>query len=320
MEPELAHRVALAGLKLAAPFWPRLETPANLTVDCAGLHFAHPVGVAAGLDKDGDYLDALGAIGFSHIEVGTVTPQPQSGNPKPRLLRVPAATALINRLGFNSKGVDHVVRRLQHSRYRGIRGVSIGKNAATPIEKAVDDYLLCFRRLYPLADYIAINISSPNTAQLRELQSVEGLAQVIVPLQAERARLASEHGKHKPIFVKLAPDLTRDQLATLASEIRRLGVDGVIATNTTIDLQGVGAIPGVYQGAGLSGAPLHWKSVEVIAQLRKDLGADFPILGVGGITTAEAALATLRAGANVIQLYTGLVYRGPRLLREILAA
>lgn len=320
LEPELAHRVALAGLKLAGPWWTPPATPAALAVDCAGLHFAHPVGVAAGLDKDGDYLDALGAIGFSHIEIGTVTPQPQPGNPRPRLLRIPAATALVNRMGFNSKGVEHVVQRLQCSRFRGVRGVSIGKNAATPLERAVDDYLLCLRRVYPLADYVAINISSPNTAQLRELQTVAGLEQLLGPLQQERQRLARENGKTKPLFVKLAPDLTSAELSILATEIRRLGVDGVIATNTTVDLQAVGAVPDVYRGGGLSGEPLHRQSVAVIAQLRVELGAGFPIIGVGGITTAANALATLRAGANAIQLYTGLVYRGPALLHEILAA
>ena len=319
LEPERAHRLALAGLKLLRPFWPPLETPASVAVNCAGLHFAHPVGIAAGFDKDGDYLDALGAIGFSHIEVGTVTPDPQAGNPKPRLMRIPAATALVNRMGFNSKGIAYVVQQLQRSRFRGIRGVSIGKNAVTPIESAVDDYLICFRIVYSLADYVAVNISSPNTSKLRELQTVEGLGQLIGPLQEEGAHLAREHGKRTPIFVKLAPDLTEDQLTSLALAIRRLGVDGVIATNTTVALDEVGTVPAIYQGGGLSGEPLHRKSLAVISQLRAELGSDFPIIGVGGITTAKAALATLTAGANVVQLYTGFIYRGPALLNEILS-
>lgn len=319
LDPELAHRLAMQGLRLLRSTWPTLKTAPNLAVTCAGLRFAHPVGVAAGFDKDGDYLDALGAVGFSHIEVGTVTPKPQPGNPKPRIHRIPAATAVVNRMGFNSKGLDHVVRQLERSRYGGIRGVSIGKNTTTPIETATEDYLLCFRALYSLADYVAVNISSPNTSQLRELQTAEGLSGLIGALQDEREGLVRERGISTPIFVKLAPDFAQDQLASIAAEIRRLGVDGVIATNTTVALDGVGEVPAIYQGGGLSGAPLHPRSLSVISQLRSELGPGFPIIGVGGITTAATALATLSAGANLIQLYTGLIYRGPALLNEILA-
>ncbi|HSC07614.1 MAG TPA: quinone-dependent dihydroorotate dehydrogenase [Steroidobacteraceae bacterium] len=320
LEPERAHRLALRGLKALQRFWPSMEVPANLAVDCAGLRFVHPVGVAAGFDKDGDYLDALGAIGFSHVEVGTVTPRPQPGNPPPRIHRIPAATALVNRMGFNSKGIAHVVQQLQRSTFRGIRGVSIGKNAETAIDKAADDYLACLRAAYSLADYFAINVSSPNTSDLRRLQGGEDLGRLMGTLQDERVRLMSESGKLVPIFVKIAPDLSSEQLSTLAGEFRRLGVDGVIATNTTVALDDVGGVPAAFEGGGLSGAPLHPRSLRVIAQLRSELGADFPIIGVGGIATAEAALATLNAGANVIQLYTGLIYRGPALLQEILRA
>ena len=320
LEPELAHRVAMNGLRLMRPLWRPPEAPPGAAIVCAGLRFAHPVGVAAGFDKDGDYLDALGAIGFSHVEIGTVTPRLQPGNPKPRLYRIPQSRALLNRMGFNSKGVDHVVRQMQRSTWRGIRGISIGKNADTPLDETVRDYLVCFRAVFELADYIAVNISSPNTPDLRELQSERGLGDLLGPLIDEGARLSRENGKRTPIFVKLAPDLASDELSSLARVIARLGADGVIATNTTVDSSGVPGVPSSYLGAGLSGAPLHRRSLAVIAQLRTELGPDFPIIGVGGITTAEAALCTLRAGANVIQLYTGLVYRGPALLDEILDA
>jgi dihydroorotate dehydrogenase len=320
LEPELAHRLALTGLRRLGSTWRTPVSAAELAVDCAGKRFAHPVGVAAGFDKDGECLDALGAVGFSHVEVGTITPRPQPGNPRPRLFRLPAARAVVNRMGFNSKGLAYVTRNLQRSGFRGVLGVSIGKNAATPIEHAEQDYVACFRALPGLADYVAINVSSPNTANLRELQTGEGLRRVIGSLQDEGARLSREQAKHTPLFVKLAPDLTPDELAAIAAELRRLGVDGVIATNTTVHLEGVPGIRPVHAGGGLSGAPLHRRSLAVIAQLRSELGPSFPIIGVGGITNAEDALATLRAGASVIQLYTGLVYRGPCLLDEILDA
>jgi dihydroorotate dehydrogenase len=318
LEPELAHRLAMMGLKALRTSWRTLELPTALSVDCLGLRFSHPVGVAAGFDKDGDHLDALGAIGFSHIEVGTVTPDPQTGNPKPRLFRIPEATAIVNRMGFNSKGVDHVVNRLRRSAFRGVRGVSIGKNAETPIELAHEDYLLCFRRVYALADYVAINVSSPNTFRLRELQSKKGLQRIVAPLQEERSHLAQAHGRHVPLLVKLAPDLTQNELSSLAADLRSLNVDGVVATNTTMNLDGIDGVLPIHHGGGLSGNPLHRSSLMVIRQLRAELGPHFPIVGVGGITSPIAAKATLDAGANVIQLYTGLVYHGPALLNEIL--
>lgn len=320
LEPEFAHRVAMSGLRLLRPIWsaPRIST--DIGVNILGLRFANPVGVAAGFDKDGDYLDAVGCLGFGHIEVGTVTPDPQNGNPRPRLFRIPAANAAINRMGFNSKGVDYVAQRLERTTFNGLRGISIGKNAATPIEKAEQDYLRCFREIYRFADYIAVNVSSPNTANLRDLQSQEGLSRIITPLQEEQLRLCQSQGKRTPLLVKIAPDLSDDQIASLALELRRLGVDGVIATNTTTNLDGLRGVLPAHRGGGLSGEPLHARSVAVIRQLRSELGSGFPIIGVGGITTATAALATLDAGANLIQLYTGLTYRGPVLLAEILDA
>jgi dihydroorotate dehydrogenase len=336
LDPEVAHHLGLAGLRFLRPFWPALELPTDsvsvsVSVRCLGLKFLHPVGLAAGFDKNGDYLDALGAMGFSHLELGTVTPRPQPGNPKPRLFRIPAARALINRMGFNNKGVDHLVARLARSRYPGIRGISIGKNFDTPLERAQDDYLACLRKVYPFADYVAVNISSPNTARLRELQARDGLQRILGALLEERRLLQERHGKRVPLLVKVAPDLDPEQIFALAAQLRSLAVDGVIATNTTLDRSALGTAAATLgggapyaavaaQSGGLSGAPLHARSAMVIAQLRAELGPTFPIIGVGGIVSADHALATLRAGATLLQVYTGLVYRGPMLLEEILGA
>jgi dihydroorotate dehydrogenase len=320
LDPELAHDLGLAGLRWLRPLWPALELPAPLSVSCFGLEFAHPLGLAAGFDKNGDYLDALGAMGFSHVELGTVTPRPQPGNPKPRMFRIPEARALINRMGFNNKGVDHLVAQVSRSRYRGIRGISIGKNFDTPLESAQDDYLVCLRKVYVLADYIAVNISSPNTARLRELQARDGLERILGALLQERHVLQERHRKRVPLLVKVAPDLTPEQISALALALRSLEVDGVIATNTSIDRSSLPKTPAAEQSGGLSGAPLHPLSLRVISQLRAELGANFPIIGVGGIVSAEHALATLRAGANLIQIYTGFAYKGPMLLEEILSA
>jgi dihydroorotate dehydrogenase len=320
LNPELAHDIGLAGLRWLRPLWPALELPPGLSVRCFGLEFAHPVGLAAGFDKNGDYLDALGATGFSHVELGTVTPRPQPGNPKPRMFRIAEARALINRMGFNNKGVDHLLAQTARSRYSGVRGISIGKNFDTPLDRAQDDYVACLRKVYACADYVAVNISSPNTARLRELQAHDGLQRILGALLEERRVLQERHGKRLPLLVKVAPDLTPKQISALTQDVRSLAVDGVIATNTTIERGALRAAPAAAQAGGLSGAPLHPLSVRVIAQLRAELGADFPLIGVGGIVSADHALATLRAGANLLQLYTGFAYRGPLLLEEILGA
>jgi len=320
LDPELAHDLGLAGLRWLRPLWPAQNHPAALSVRCFGLDFSHPVGLAAGFDKNGDYLDALGALGFSHIELGTVTPQPQPGNPKPRMFRIPEAGALINRMGFNNKGVDHLVKQVSRSRYRGIRGISIGKNADTPLEKAHDDYVACLRKVYVFADYVAVNISSPNTARLRELQASDALEMILGALLEERQVLQGRHGKRVPLLVKVAPDLTAEQIAALAQVVRSLEVDGVIATNTSTDHRPLGNAPAAAQPGGMSGAPLHPLSVGVIAQLRAELGATFPLIGVGGIVSADHASATLRAGANLVQIYTGFAYRGSVLLEEVLSS
>jgi dihydroorotate dehydrogenase len=313
MDPERAHDWGLAGLKLLQPLWPAALVPTALAVTCLGLKFAHPLGLAAGFDKNGDHLDALGALGFSHIELGTVTPRPQPGNPKPRMFRIRGANALVNRMGFNNKGVDHLLTRLGESRYRGIRGISIGKNADTPIENAEADYVACLRKVYAQADYVAVNVSSPNTARLRELQGRDGLERIVGALMKEREALEERYARHVPLLVKIAPDLDQEQIASLAATLRALGVEGVIATNTSTDW------PDAHRG-GLSGAPIHGLSVAIIVQLRAELGRDFPIIGAGGIVSAAHALATLNAGATLLQIYTGFACRGYRLVEEILGS
>jgi dihydroorotate dehydrogenase len=318
LDPELAHDLGLLGLGLLRPLWPVPSDAAGTSVSCLGLRFAHPLGLAAGFDKNGDYLDALGAMGFSHVELGTVTPRPQPGNPKPRMFRIPEARALINRMGFNNKGVDHLTAQLSRSRYAGIRGISIGKNFDTPLESAQNDYVTCLRKVYACADYVAVNISSPNTARLRELQARDGLERILAALLEERRELQERHGKRVPLLVKVAPDLTAEQIADVARDLRALEVDGVIATNTSTDHSSLGGVPAAAQSGGLSGAPLHPVSVKVISQLRAELGTGFPLIGVGGIVSAEHARATLEAGANLIQIYTGFAYRGHALVEEIL--
>ena len=320
LNPELAHDLGLAGMRLLKPLWAAREVPAALSVRCLGMQFAHPLGLAAGFDKNGDCLDALGGMGFSHVELGTVTPRPQAGNPKPRMFRIPGKRALVNRMGFNNKGAEHLLERVARSHYAGVRGISIGKNFDTPIESAQNDYLICLRKVYPVADYIAVNVSSPNTARLRELQSSDGLERILGPLLEERAHLTQRHGKHVPLRVKVAPDLDARQISVLASSLRALKVDGVIATNTSTDLSSLGAEWPEDRRGGLSGAPLHELAMSVVAQLRRELGPGFPIIGVGGILSAGYALSTLAAGANLIQIYSGFAYRGQSLIEEILDA
>jgi dihydroorotate dehydrogenase len=297
-----------------------LPIPATLALRCFGVQFSHPLGLAAGFDKNGDYLDALGALGFSHIELGTVTPRPQPGNPKPRMFRIAGSEALINRMGFNNKGVDHLVSRLARARYRGVRGISIGKNFDTPIENAQSDYLACLRKVYPHADYVAINVSSPNTERLRELQARDGLQRILGTLLEERLTLQQRFAKRVPLLVKVAPDLSAQQLSALVHEVRAVQLDGIIAANTSTNLGLLQRPPAALQQGGLSGAPLHSSALKIIAQLRAELGADFPIIGVGGIVSAQHAQESLRAGANLLQVYTGFAYRGAALVEEIVNA
>lgn len=322
LDPEHAHELTLKAIATAqcTPLvraWssPLVEDP----VELAGLRFPNRVGLAAGLDKNARCIDGLGAMGFGFVEVGTVTPQPQPGNPKPRMFRLPQAQALINRLGFNNDGLDAFIANVKRSPFRRqgrILGLNIGKNAATPIERANDDYLLGLAGVYPHADYVTVNISSPNTKNLRALQSDEALDGLLGALAQRRETLAREHGRRVPLFVKIAPDLDEAQVEVIAATLRRHGMDGVVATNTTVSRDAVQGMAHAQEVGGLSGAPVLAASNRVIAQLRSALGAGFPIIGVGGILSAEDAVSKVRAGADVVQIYTGLIYKGPELVGQ----
>jgi dihydroorotate dehydrogenase len=322
LDPEHAHELTLASLARlqntpAQCLWqqPRVADP----VSVAGLRFPNRVGLAAGLDKNGRCIDGLAAMGFGFIEVGTVTPKAQSGNPKPRMFRLPQARALINRMGFNNDGLDAFVANVQRSRFRargGLLGLNIGKNAATPIERAADDYLECLGGVYPHADYVTVNISSPNTKNLRALQSDAALDALLAVLQERRVALEARHGRRVPLFVKIAPDLDEAQVAMIATTLRKNGIDGVIATNTTVTRDAVQGLPHADEAGGLSGAPVFAASNRVVAQLRAALGPAFPIIGVGGVMSGADACAKRDAGADLVQIYTGLIYSGPALVPD----
>lgn len=323
LDAEKAHHLSLGSLRMAenakllAAMAPKM--PATDPIECMGLPFQHPVGLAAGLDKEGNTIDALGRLGFSFIEIGTITPRPQSGNPKPRLFRLPEHQALINRMGFNNPGIDTGVANVRnHQSFQGVVGFNIGKNKSTPNENALDDYLVAFRGAYPVADYIAVNLSSPNTPGLRDLQAAEPTARLLSALQEEREKLRAQTGRQVPIAFKVAPDLHPDHIRELAQVFKREGLDGLIATNTTIDRKKIEGHPLATEQGGLSGAPETDLSTQVIAAFHAELGKRVPIIGVGGILTAEDALAKLNAGATLLQLYTGFIYKGPQLIQEIL--
>jgi dihydroorotate dehydrogenase len=326
LDPERAHDLTLSAIAhlqntAAQALWeqPRVADP----VSVAGLNFPNRVGLAAGLDKNGRCIDGLGAMGFGFIEVGTVTPLAQPGNPKPRMFRVVEAGALVNRLGFNNDGLDAFVANVQRARsFRasgGIVGLNIGKNAATPIDRAADDYLAALRGVYAHADYVSVNISSPNTQNLRSLQSDEQLQWLLQLLIERRAELARDHGM-KPLFVKIAPDLDEEQVKIIAATLKRHGIDGVIATNTTISRHHVHHLPNGQETGGLSGAPLLGASNRVVRLLRAELGSAYPIIGVGGVMSGADAVSKVKAGANLVQIYTGLIYQGPGLVTEVAKA
>jgi len=323
LDPETAHHLTLNGLR-----WTHRAHLTRLTVGSVpslprtlmGLQFPNLVGLAAGLDKNGEYLDALGALGFGFVEVGTVTPRPQPGNPRPRLFRLPVARAIINRMGFNNQGLDYLLERVQGRRYGGVLGINIGKNFDTPLERAIDDYLLGLRRVYGAADYIAVNISSPNTPGLRTLQQGDALEGLLGPLKQEQARLADRHGRYVPLAVKIAPDVTADELQLMADSLRRHRIDAVIATNTSLSRAGVEGLPAGDEAGGLSGAPLTARALEVTRQLSRMVGGELPIIAAGGIMSGADARERVDAGASLIQLYTGLIYRGPTLIREAVEA
>lgn len=285
-----------------------------------GLHLPNPIGLAAGLDKNGDCIDALAALGFGFLEIGTVTPRPQPGNPKPRLFRSPEHAAIINRMGFNNGGIDNLLANVNRAKFRGILGINIGKNADTPIEQAADDYLHCLEKAYPAASYITVNISSPNTKNLRSLQGSDELSKLLGSLKNKQQQLQSIHGQYVPLAVKIAPDLDEAQIADIAHVVLSTEMDGIIATNTTINKTALGNSPLAAEAGGLSGAPVRVAADRVLLQLVQELDGKIPVIGVGGITDAGDAVHKRHLGAAAVQLYSGLIFRGPQLVRECLQA
>jgi dihydroorotate dehydrogenase len=322
LDAEAAHNLTLPLLRRldALGLTGAFKKPAPDPRTVMGITFPNPVGLAAGLDKDGAYIDGLAALGFGSIEIGTVTPRGQGGNPKPRIFRLPRARGIINRMGFNNGGVDAFVANVQASRFyqekQGVLGLNIGKNADTPIENAADDYLHCLRKVYPYASYVTVNISSPNTKNLRQLQGASELDGLLSQLKEEQKRLADQHGRYVPITLKIAPDIDSDQIRDIGGALLRHRMDGVIATNTTLNRRGVEGMKHATEAGGLSGEPVFELSNIVIRALKKELGDEVPIIGVGGILRGQDAKAKIAAGAQLVQLYSGLIYAGPALVRE----
>ncbi|MEI6542815.1 MAG: quinone-dependent dihydroorotate dehydrogenase [Methylococcales bacterium] len=323
LDPETAHEVTLKLLNtanetgIAKLIYPSIpDKPINVM----GLDFKNPVGLAAGMDKNGDYIKALAALGFGFLEIGTVTPRPQPGNPKPRLFRLPEHQAIINRMGFNNLGIDHLLTQIKLSGYSGILGINIGKNAHTPIEQATGDYLIGLRKAYAVASYIAINISSPNTKNLRQLQQGDEIEALIAILKEEQLKLQAEHGFYVPLAIKIAPDLNDDEISHIARLLLEFKIDGVIATNTTIFRGAVAGHPFAQEAGGLSGAPLKAASTRVVRCLASELNGKVAIIAAGGILSAEDAQEKIHAGARLVQVYSGLIYKGPQLIEDIVKA
>ncbi len=318
LDAETAHAVTLSGLDRAYAMG--LQRAPRQPEGCArrvmGLDFPNPVGLAAGLDKDGDHIDALAALGFGFIEIGTVTPRPQPGNPRPRLFRVREARAIVNRMGFNNAGVDRLVANVEASSFRGVLGINIGKNFDTPIDRAADDYVHCLKHVYRLASYVTVNISSPNTRDLRQLQESRELGGLLGAVTAAREKLADQHGRRVPLALKIAPDLEDGQIDAIAELALASRIDAIIATNTTVSRDGVTGLRHADEAGGLSGAPLTRRSTYVVSRLARKLGGALPVIGVGGIMSAQDAADKIVAGASLVQVYTGLIYRGPELVRE----
>lgn len=322
-DAEWSHNFALGSLKRFAhtpvsALW-RQDLPIK-PVTVAGIRFDNPLGLAAGLDKNAECIDAFGQMGFGFIEVGTVTPKPQAGNDKPRIFRLPQAHAIINRMGFNNKGVDYLVENVKNASYKGVLGINIGKNKDTPNEKGKDDYIHCMRKVYAHASYITVNISSPNTPGLRDLQFGEALFDLLQSVKNEQLDLQAQHDKYVPVFVKIAPDMDLVAVNQVAETLLKSKMDGVIATNTTLDRSLVQGMRHADEAGGLSGLPVRDKSTEVLTQLRAAVGTQMPIIGVGGIEDAQSAKEKLAAGANLLQVYTGFIYRGPELIKEIVTS
>lgn len=319
LSAETAHDVALdlisAGSRLGLAKMMAPKVPSRPR-EVMGITFDNPVGLAAGLDKNADCIDGMGDLGFGFIELGTVTPVGQPGNPSPRMFRIPEKEAIINRMGFNNKGVDHLIANVRKNNYKGVIGINIGKNLSTSVEEANADYLTCLRKVYPHAGYIAVNLSSPNTPGLRKLQYGEALKSLLGALKEEQHLLTEKYGRKAPLAVKIAPDMTKEEIAEIASELISFEMDGVIATNTTLDREAVTGLNNADEAGGLSGAPLSQKSTEVIQLLSNELSGRLPIIGVGGIMDAATAGDKIKAGASLIQLYSGFIYKGPDLIRE----
>ncbi|EIC29230.1 quinone-dependent dihydroorotate dehydrogenase [Methylomicrobium album] len=319
LSPETAHRVTLNLLDAAyasgisRALYPEIEAA---PVEVMGLNFKNRVGLAAGLDKDGDHIDALASLGFGFIEIGTVTPRPQPGNPKPRLFRLPEHRAIINRMGFNNLGVDHLIERVRQADYKGILGINIGKNFDTPIEQAAEDYLAGFRKVYPWAGYVTINISSPNTKNLRQLQQTDELKNLLSALKEEQFVLAEKHLRYVPVVVKIAPDLNDEEIEQISRLLIAFAIDGVIATNTTLDRTAIGGHPLAAEAGGLSGAPIKDKSTAVVRRLAEALNGRCPIIAAGGILSGDDAREKIAAGASLVQIYSGLIYQGPQLIAD----
>ncbi|UTW04740.1 quinone-dependent dihydroorotate dehydrogenase [Amphritea atlantica] len=323
LDPETAHDLSLNSLNLMSCIGLnslfRIKTISQ-PVEVMGIKFPNPVGLAAGLDKNGIAIDGMASLGFGFIEVGTVTPRPQPGNPQPRLFRIPERQAIINRMGFNNQGVDTLLKNIEKSRYDGILGINIGKNFDTPVEKATDDYLICMRKVYDKASYITVNVSSPNTPGLRTLQFGDSLNELLAALKTEQARLAQLHGKYVPIAVKIAPDMSEEEFALVAASLKSYEIDGVIATNTTLSRAGVEDSPVAQEAGGLSGVPVRNAATKAIRILARELDGAVPIIGVGGITNGFDAAEKIEAGASLVQVYTGFIYRGPELVSESVKA
>lgn len=319
LDAEISHELTLdllgaaQRLGLIKFFAPKVSSK---PVELLGLTFPNPVGLAAGLDKNGDYIDALGSLGFGFIEIGTITPRPQPGNPKPRLFRLPEHQAIINRMGFNNKGVDYLVEQVKKSKYKGVLGINIGKNIDTAVEDANNDYQICLEKVYAHADYVTVNISSPNTPGLRNLQFGDSLKSLLSMLKASQGRLEKKHGKYTPILVKIAPDMNKDETKMVADELLESEMDGVIATNTTLERDAVAGHKFANEAGGLSGKPVQQGSSQVVAWLKADLDGKMPIIGVGGIIDGASAAEKTKLGANLVQVYSGFIYRGPKLISE----
>ena len=320
LAPERAHELTLSLLKSTHKMGLMRQNVPEKPVICMGIQFPNPIGLAAGLDKNGAYIDALADLGFGFIEIGTITPRPQAGNPHPRLFRLPKAKAIINRMGFNNDGVDKLIENVKASKFKGILGINIGKNADTPVENAVDDYLICLEKVYNYASYITVNISSPNTKNLRSLQSGDALTELLSTLKKRQLDLAEENSHYVPLVLKVAPDLEAEDVQFISKQLIEFKIDGLIVTNTTLSREGVEGLPFAEEAGGLSGAPVFEKSTACLTAFSKALNGEVPLIGVGGILSGEQAVAKREAGASLVQVYSGLIYTGPDLVKDCINA